>query len=467
MNRLFLHNFKAFNDDFPFEVNGKNVLVYGENGAGKSSLFEGIKLFYFRNRLLSERIPPNVVGQARIDEERRVFDDYKNTASENLVLQVDGGDFTSHNDVGDSVFLISYQNLAKGDVICIEDLINNAYFSHIGKQNPWISNDLISLIIEEVSKDLKDYFWMNDIEVHSIDSRGNCTIKNAQNQIPRLSNLYNFFNESIIHVVKFIILIEAIGYFHKPNHHPLLVMDDCFNSLDHPNRMFMMKFLLKKAKGIQKIVFTHNTSFFNLFSYIVHNTASETDNWSECQLAKLGGDRKLLDGTEKTTSKIKEDIRNMSPIAIGNELRKRFEILVYQLSRLNNIGELQETRDLLDKMCSQNNRVFLSKQGDEVKDIYTLVDEIYANVTNNNEYHLAKRLKEKIENFRNHSFLEELKPVLIDLRLLQKVALHQVSHGHHGMPPVSEKEIQIALILLEKLERAISSVSQRVDVSSI
>ena len=32
-------NFKAFQDEQPFKINGKNVLVYGNNGSGKSSLF--------------------------------------------------------------------------------------------------------------------------------------------------------------------------------------------------------------------------------------------------------------------------------------------------------------------------------------------------------------------------------------------------------------------------------------------
>ena len=32
-------NFKAFQNEQPFKINGKNVLVYGNNGSGKSSLF--------------------------------------------------------------------------------------------------------------------------------------------------------------------------------------------------------------------------------------------------------------------------------------------------------------------------------------------------------------------------------------------------------------------------------------------
>lgn len=48
----------------------------------------------------------------------------------------------------------------------------------------------------------------------------------------------------------------------------------------------------------------------------------------------------LLDGSEKTTNDIKKEIKNLPAATVGNELRRRFEILIYRLSHLNNIGEL-------------------------------------------------------------------------------------------------------------------------------
>lgn len=467
MNSLFLHNFKAFKDDFSLNPNGDNVLLYGENGAGKSSLFEGLKLFYFQERLLRERIAPNIVGQARIDETKQVLDEYKYADNLAIKVSVDNVDFDSHDNINDSIFLVSYQNIAQTDVICIEDLVNNAYFSQKDNHLHWISDDFINMIIDCVNEDLEDCFWMEGVKVHSIDIHGRCSIENSQNKIPKSIELYKFFNESIIHVVKFIILIEAMGYFQNQILKPMLVLDDCFNSLDMPNRTFMMKFLLKKTVGIQKVVLTHNIGFYNLFIHIIQNVAKQENDWKFYQLAKIGEERILLDGSEDTTADIKQNMENDSAATVGNKLRQRFEILVYKLSSLNNIGELQETKDLLDKMCSPNAHIHLSKQGDVVKDIYTLVDEIYSNVTNGNEYKLAKRLKEKIDNFRKHDFMKLIKPSLVELRLLQKVALHPASHGHHGLPPISENEIDVSLVLLEKLENAIKSVSSREDVSSI
>ena len=109
MNSLFLHNFKAFKDDFSLNPNGDNVLLYGENGAGKSSLFEGLKLFYFQERLLRERIAPNIVGQARIDETKQVLDEYKYADNLAMKVSVDNVGFDSHDNINDSIFLVSPQ----------------------------------------------------------------------------------------------------------------------------------------------------------------------------------------------------------------------------------------------------------------------------------------------------------------------------------------------------------------------
>ena len=108
------------------------------------------------------------------------------------------------------------------------------------------------MIIDCVNEDLVECFWMADVKVHSVDIHGKCSVENSQNKIPKSIELYKFFNESIIHVIKFIILIESIGYFQESNHNTILVLDDCFNSLDMPNRIFMMKFLLKKRVESKK-----------------------------------------------------------------------------------------------------------------------------------------------------------------------------------------------------------------------
>ena len=48
INTLSLTDFRAFPGPAPatFELGGKNLLVYGENGSGKSSLFHALREFF-------------------------------------------------------------------------------------------------------------------------------------------------------------------------------------------------------------------------------------------------------------------------------------------------------------------------------------------------------------------------------------------------------------------------------------
>ena len=45
INSIKFKNFKAFYDEEPIQLDGKNLLVYGENGSGKSSIFWGLYTF--------------------------------------------------------------------------------------------------------------------------------------------------------------------------------------------------------------------------------------------------------------------------------------------------------------------------------------------------------------------------------------------------------------------------------------
>lgn len=46
INKITINNLKFFHDSFPIEVDGKNLLIYGENGTGKSSIYWALHLLY-------------------------------------------------------------------------------------------------------------------------------------------------------------------------------------------------------------------------------------------------------------------------------------------------------------------------------------------------------------------------------------------------------------------------------------
>ena len=79
MKKLILANFKAFGiDEVEFggetpEGNPMNILCYGENGAGKSSVFEAIKYVFHHERIERERIEPHITGQARENAKQQIL----------------------------------------------------------------------------------------------------------------------------------------------------------------------------------------------------------------------------------------------------------------------------------------------------------------------------------------------------------------------------------------------------------
>ena len=86
MKSLCVSNFKAFKESFLLPLDGKSSLIYGENGSGKTSLFEAIKLFFFNERILKELIPSNIVGEERDNEVERVFSEYKRETDSKIVI---------------------------------------------------------------------------------------------------------------------------------------------------------------------------------------------------------------------------------------------------------------------------------------------------------------------------------------------------------------------------------------------
>ena len=469
MNSIELDNFKAFKKTAQLPLDGKSVLIYGENGAGKTSLFEAIKFFYFRQRIMRERILPNVVGEDRLAEEERVISDYKHDEARPLAIKIDNESYSNHDANDSNIFLVSYSLLSNSDEITIKALTENTYFTQGEGIRPEEEPTFYNMIVESVNDDLQEYFYFDGVKLNLLDaSTGRCSLSNENIQEGKSERLNSYFNESILHVVRFVVLIECMKYFQKAGQPTLVLFDDCFNSLDAPNRTFMIKFMLSKLEDAQKIVLTHNTGFYNLFCYIYSNFLDESEKWIRYRLFKYDDEHFFLDGNEKTTKDIKDSINNNNPgNDIGNELRQRFEVLVYELSRLNNIGELQETRTLLDRLCKKDVPAYLYVENGKCKTVYDLVGEIYSNVTNGNSYKLAERLKDKIDSYRDKAFLNQIKPWLIDLRLMQKVALHQASHGHEHITPTESVEIKYTLALLEKLELALNSVTHTEDVSSL
>lgn len=42
IDKIEIHNFKVVKDTLPIKLQGKNLLLFGENGSGKTSIYEAL-----------------------------------------------------------------------------------------------------------------------------------------------------------------------------------------------------------------------------------------------------------------------------------------------------------------------------------------------------------------------------------------------------------------------------------------
>lgn len=476
MRNLTVENFKAFHQRLTLDApNEENLLIYGENGSGKSSIFEAFRLYFFKSRIFDERIAPNVI-ENRPDEEDAVIRTFTyDKTTDPLSIEIDGMDYSSYNPAtNDQVFLLSYDDLhpqnQEDDRICIKQMLRRAYFKYESDIANWLDSSSEKEIVDNVNNILKTVFYSSDL-ILQVSQTGDdiCTLELAGKIEKKNEVLSRYFNEASLHLVRFIVMLECITFSRNKHKPALLVLDDCFNSLDAPNRTFMMRYLFRETQGMQKVIMTHSLSYFNMMSHIC-STEYDKENWQKKILCLVGGNYELR--SANVTSGV-DDILNKKNTGyfsdaaqLGNAIRQEFEVLVYRLSMLNNIGAMQESKDLLDLLC-KNKSVYLSRGANNcIQTAPALVDRIYRLVTIGHCLQLRKRVKDLIDDFRANDALAPLVPSLVELRLLQKASLHQASHGHAGLPPVQSREFDVCLMLLKKIEAAIDSVKNR-DISTL
>jgi len=80
INTLVLKNFKAYTD-FELNLKNHNLLVYGDNGTGKSSIYEAFKVAFFKKKLIEEIVYKSEEKEEKINEVFSREYDNKNAVS--------------------------------------------------------------------------------------------------------------------------------------------------------------------------------------------------------------------------------------------------------------------------------------------------------------------------------------------------------------------------------------------------
>jgi len=451
MNKLKLEGFKAFEDELTISLDSpKNLLLYGENGAGKSSLYEAIKVIFFKTEIES-RInaqTPEDLQQLR----NELWSSYNNKVSnKDFKIEINDTDYKSFNSSNYQIFMISIEDLNVGEKVNLQSLLEKFYFT-IGSIADFCKSHY-SFIESEVNSALLNFHENVNIEIDEEDEY-NIKITDDKKNIERKSDLRKYFNEAKLNLIFLLILLNSIIKSKDVAKTKILVLDDFITSLDTSNRTFLIKYIFDKFQDTQLLIFTHNISFYNLIMHVVNDIEKSSNKWAFSNLYEINNKHKIYIKSEiERVQTIKNAFNNLptnpSQIeieGIGNRIRKKFEILLYEYSKLLMIGAVEDGKKILELITNGKSCYYQNK-----KTATDLIENIERLLSENNPNNLMTRLQFLISQYKNSGF-DNFQRITKELKLYQKVTMHPMSHGVAGMPTFTIKEISKSLELLEKIE---------------
>ncbi len=457
MNKLKLVKFKAFDDTLTLPLdNHKNLLLYGENGAGKSSIYEALKVIFFKARLESHLSAPTPEDLEQL--QKQLWSSYDNKiTNQAFTLEINDVDHKAFDRTPYQVFLISIEELNISDRINLQSLLETFFFDIL--DIPGFCIREFQQIQDQVNAALTIFQETVQIEIDNQDSF-TLKITDTRKNIETKTDIRRYFNEAKLNMILLLVLLNAIDLSKDAARHKLLVLDDFITSLDASNRTFLIKYIFEKFNDSQVIILTHNVSFYNLIMFMVYNQFNTGANWAFGNLYEINNLHKLYIKSEiERALKIKDDY-NALPLPhvandienIGNRIRKKFEVLLYEYSKLLMIGSIEDSKKILQRITQGKPAYF--KSGETASD---LVEALEATLLDPNDHNIKARLQAKIDQYKLSDFAN-FRAILNELKLYQKVTMHPMSHGVAGMTTFTTKEIENSIALLEKMERYLKDI---------
>ncbi len=296
INKITLSNFRFFTDDTPnntFEPNKHGMLIYGENGSGKSSLFKAFE-FLSKTKIEEKEFKDNK-NIFKFEEPTSLnfeFDNSKSLTIGDDNLEIDKDDIFIRNL---SIFkpILSYQELLKvsynennsineqknlytffekiledypilGTSKRLKDFEDEEHFAHFKRI---IEKDLFSEINNFLEK-FKHNFKITKIKLSGVGKKAYLEIDYFDNDITD-KKYHLFLNEARLSALAMSIYFSIIKKqfdLLEEDSLKILVLDDLLISFDMNNRLNLLKILQDEFNDYQIFFFTHERGLFELIN---------------------------------------------------------------------------------------------------------------------------------------------------------------------------------------------------------
>lgn len=471
MNNFKLEHFKAFgNESFEVDLSRtapnrpKHLLVYGANGSGKSSIQEGLRYAFFRQKDEQFEKVNSMLPQA---EKEQIIQDkrnqYRNQLSQTpFQIMVDNIDIldAAFDTSKYNAFFIYHSKLVVRDELYLQSLLESVNYNR-SSIDTFLSEwgDTIKDHVNDILA--KKFFTPIEISLNPAE-KWKCTFKDKEHNITSSKKLYEDFNEANLNLCCLLLLIESISLLIQNDKDNILVLDDFVTSLDASNRITVTKYLLDTiTTSFQLIVLTHNVNFYNLFSHAINNYKNCSSEWEFINLIHVEGKHCYYRiGDVNNVAAIRKEYNDdkNKPIdyeSYGNKIRQCFEANLHEFMSLVMVGANEDAKAFLD-FLAVNDFIYFRKGSNLQK----LVERIDRKVEGCPlpSLRLKIDIKKMIQEYKSHQ-TKDLIFAIRELRLYQKVMMHPMSHGNPGLTAWSDNEVKRSLDLLEVLEKAIKNIN--------
>ena len=478
MEIIEINNFKAFNSRIAIIPTAahKNVLIYGENGAGKTSLYEAILMAFYHKKLLLPHLSVGAPAPQRSNEERDFYNGFNHrtpagTVATNFTISINNSDFKLFNNSQYQCFMVSVNDLdyVKHEIqdgkVVVKDIINLKMLLERINYPAFNINDFLmhhtNTLVQNVNQSLKDDF-IERFEIGQENTQYDIFIKDDDMNLKESDGMHNVFNEAKINLVVILLLLHTALLLQAASaegKHKLLVLDDLVTSLDNSNRLYLSRFVLSKFKDFQKVLFTHSIGFNNMVYQCIKDR-QELEDWLTYNLYLTHQGPQIYDfGELMTAGEIKDEfIRGfLQPNTVGNEIRKRFEAGIYELAKIIQLGEVHKATDLVVRLV-KNAPLYVYKHNRKLYDANDLVSEI-CNIaaSADSDADKVRKITDEIQKYSTNADLQKIISLVKEFQFYEKMVIHSLSHGSAPMPNFNQKEVESAMNLLETIENEIKT----------
>lgn len=482
MEKIEIKNFKAFKSRIALipTINRKNLLIYGENGSGKSSIYEALRLVFYHKRLLQPFVSRGASAEVRQAEEESFFRSFNNRkpTGEPLVnfnITYNGNDFKSFNSSTYQCFMLSYADLhyeqhkiadgkiAEIDVINLKELLSQVFFPDFSIDD-FLTHKSATLI-SNVNNVLRNKFaedYCINIENEAYD------VRIEQHHIRESNGLHKIFNEAKINLALILIFLESVKLLAsspEDGKRKLLVIDDLITSLDACNRLYFANYLLTDFNTFQKIFLTHNVGYNNMIAMrIKEHGVSGLWNLYNLYITESGPQIYSYDEIKSATD-IRQEFDNgtLSPAQTGVEIRKRFEADVNEVAKMFQLDATSRAMDVIGDIISGQNKFYYCKQNGKIRDANNLVESIETLVSSaSSDSDKVSNIQSELSKYHSDEDVKNLVDFIKEFHFYERLFIHSLAHGTAPMPTFIQKEVYAATHLLERMENLIKGIKDTV-----